>query len=230
MNNPWAAIGAQSIHPDDEHYVSLHNRVVGKRHPEQSVRFYLPPQPYLGDLRTARVVLLGKNAIFSEQDEQDAIRLPAIEDENRKAMTFESDCPFFYLDPRFDSTEAYRWWWNVLEAVLNATTARGVERDTTLSRMAYAQYHPYRSEESFVPKEPFPTQTFTFQLVREAAQNPNTLFVMLYGAANERRWREAVPELPQSCLRLKSAQAAKLSPGNVPAADWERLISLLCAE
>src|SRR4028118_974322 len=130
MNNPWTNIEAQSIHPDDTYWVRKHNREVAKRSPAQTVRSYLPPSPYQGDPRRARIILLAKNPSFEEADEQDAVEYPAIEEENRKAMTFESDCPFYYLDSRFKNTAGYRWWANTLENVLEAGAQRGVDRHT----------------------------------------------------------------------------------------------------
>ena len=228
MENPWKKIGQRHIHPDDEKMVLQYNRSVEKKHPPEMVHRELPPLPYLGNARTARVILLGKNPSYSDIDETEADALPALYDENFKSLTFESDCPLFYLDARFKGTNVYHWWWGVLGALITACEERGTDAETVLGRIACAQYHPYRSRESFVPKEPFPTQEYTFQLVREAVKNEGTVFVLLYGAVNERLWRQAVPPLPATCIRLKSAQASSVTPGNMAPTDWEQLVKTLC--
>jgi len=229
MENPWSSIGGQGIHRDDRYYADKHNKAVARRHPGQSIRSYLPPLPFIGNPLTARVVLLGKNASFKPKDEEEADRIPALVDENHKAFTFESDFPFFYLDPRFEGTTGYQWWWEALKDVIADCLKRGTDSETVLSRIACVQYHPYRSEESFVPKEPFPTQKYTFHLAREATRDPDRLFILLGGAVNERVWREAVPELPDNCLRLRSAQSVSITARNTKEEDWERLIHRLCA-
>lgn len=225
--NPWTTLGAAHIHPGDEYAFRLHN---AKARPAYQIERGLPPLPYLGDPRTARVVLLAKNASYSEQDEADAERLPELFTENEKALTFQSAHPFFYLDPRFEGTAGHAWWSQVLGPLLDAAAGArpGLTRADAARHVACLQSHPYRSRDSFDPKEPFPTQEYTDHLAREAAARPGVVFVMMGGAV---RWSAVVPQLAKApVVRLKNAQKPYVSPGNVKAPDdFARLVAALIA-
>jgi len=227
MENPWNLIRTQffNIHPDDERFVTQYNK---KAKNDQLIQRGLPPIPFIGNPSTARVILLGKNTRYTKEDEEDIERRPLLESESHKSLTFESDFPFFYLNPEFEGTSGYKWWWDTLEEVLLACQKRGVEFNTTLSRIACIQWHPYHSISSFDPDPLFPTQAYGHYLVRKAIAE-NRLLVMQYGAKNERNWRSVVPELPTNLIKTKSTQNAKISPGNLPREDFERLVDTLCA-
>ena len=227
MQNPWNLIRTQffNIHPDDERFVTQHNK---KAKNDQQVQRALPPVPYIGNPSTARVLLLGKNAAYTPEAEADMERLPALEAESHHSLTFEAAFPFFYLNPEFESTSGYKWWSDTLGEVLAACHGRGVDAETVLGRLACIQWHPYHSITSFDPDPLFPTQAYGQHLVREAVA-ANRLFVIQYGTKNERNWRGVVPELPANSIKTKSAQSAKISAGNLPADDFKRLIDTLCA-
>lgn len=228
MQNPWELSRTRhfNIHPDDEMLVKQHNRKPRLK-PEHVIERGLPPLPYLGNPRTARVILLMKNSKYSPEDETEAEAIPQLADENVKSLTFESDFPFFYLAPNFAGTAGYAWWDSTVGDLLNAAAAarEGMTRDAIAGRIACLQSHPYRSRESFDPKEPFPTQAWTDFLAGEAAARPGVVFVVMGG---EPRWREAVPNLKNADLiRLRTVRRPSITPGNMAQADFDRLVKLL---
>lgn len=227
MRNPWLLLHERvfHVHPDDAHRVEAHNRKVKS---ETRIQRSLPALPYTGDPRTARVILLAKNPSFSSQDEVDGDRLPDFLEENIKSLVFESRYPFFYLDPAFTDTNGARWWNQVLGELLTACEERGCDRKELSGRIACIQWHPYRSERTFDPKEPFATQAYATYLAAEAARRGAT-FVILGGAASERLWRGEVPELPTDCIRPKSPQSPSLTRANLGPETFEQLAQKLSA-
>ncbi|MBC8104479.1 MAG: hypothetical protein H7Z41_18035 [Cytophagales bacterium] len=229
MDNPWTKVGARYALPEDEWYV---RRVNIKAKPPQQAQLQLPPLPYIGNPRTARVILLGKNPSYSPLDDEDLTRVPDLETENMRTLTFESEYPFFYLDPRFEGTNLHKVWNDALADLLNACqTDHQVDRDTVLSRIAVVQWHPYRSQRSFDFKdleEPLVSQAYNLELVRHAV-HAKRLFVLQYGAANAKLWRTKVPELPADAVTTNSPQSSNLSRGNMSPENFERLVQALSA-
>jgi len=227
MENPWELIRTRhfNIFPEDEWTVRQHNQRC-KNKPELQVQQSLLPLPYVGNPAIARVILLGKNSSYSDVDDTDAERLPALVAENEKALTFESAFPFFYLDPQFANTNGFAWWSQVLIDVLDACAVRGSDWETTASRIACVQQHPYRSKKTFDLEPPSATQPFTLHLADQAAAR-GAVFVMQYGDANARWWNERMVNLPADYIRLNSSQTAKLSRRNMSPGDFDRLIGAL---
>ncbi len=221
-------MGAAFVHPDDEYNYRVHN---AHAKPVHKIERGIAPLPYLGNPQTARVILLAKNASYTEQDETEADNLPALNLENEKALLFESDYPFFYLDPRFEGTTGYIWWNQILGSLINAAMqAAAVQRlpltrKDIVGRIACLQSHPYRSRDSFDPAEPFPSQAFTDHLAQEAVARPGVVFVVMGGAA---RWQLAVPELSKAeIIPLKTQRKPYITLGNMKAENFIRLVSVL---
>ena len=226
MKNPWSIIGARFVHPEDDAYLRRHNRTAKS---SAEVHLQIPPLPYVGNPLTARVILLGKNPSYSEVSEEDMDKNPALIDEGLKALTFESEYPIFYLDPRFEGTNGYRWWNDALKELIAVTEERhGVDRDTVISRVAAIQWHAYHTRRSFAPKEELPTQAFNFDMVRQGIAAKKK-FVIQYGAVNERAWRAHLPELPADVITLKNPQTPNLSRGNMTPASFDLVVDLLGA-
>jgi hypothetical protein len=229
LENPWTKVGARYALPEDEWYVRRYNI---KAKPPQQAQLQVPPQPYIGNPLTARVILLGKNPSYSPVDDDDLARVSELETENMRALTFESEYPFFSLDPRFEGTNCFKCWNDALADLLTACqNDHEVDRDTVLSRLAVVQWHPYRSQRSFDFKdleEPLVSQAYNLELIREAIR-ANRVFVLQYGASNEKQWRGKLPELPKDCITTNSPQSPLLSRGNLSPEGFERLVATLCA-
>jgi hypothetical protein len=230
LENPWSKVGARYALPQDEWYVRRYNI---KAKPPQQAQLQVPPQPYIGNPVTARVILLGKNPVYSPVDDDDLARVPELETEKMCGLTFESERPFFSLDPRFEGTNFYKLWNDALADLLNACqNDHGVDRDTVLSRLAVVHWHPYHSQRSFDFKdleEPLISQAYNLELVRDAIR-AGKVFVLQYGASNEKQWRAKLPELPKDCVTTSSPQSSLLSRGNISPENFERLVKALCAE
>lgn len=91
----------------------------------------LIPQPYIGDLASAKVFLLMLNPGFSPgdyyaQEQSTTFRQARID--NLKQKNGADDYPFFYLNPEFAWTAGGQWWQNKL-----ASIAKRLENDNGLS-------------------------------------------------------------------------------------------------
>lgn len=230
MENPWKKVGARYALPQDEWYVRRYNI---KAKPPQQAQLQVPPQPYIGNPSTARVILLGKNPSYAPIDDEDLARLPDLETAYMCALTFENDYPFFVLDPRFEGTNCFKVWNDALADLFAACqNDHGVDRDTVLSRLAVVQWHPYHSQRSFDFKdleEPLISQAYNLEMIREGIR-ASRLFVLQYGASNEKQWRAKLPELPKDSVTTNSPQSSLLSRGNLSPENFERLVKKLCAE
>ncbi len=229
MENPWTRVGARYALPEDEWYVRRYNL---KAKPPQQAQLQVPPQPYIGNPLKARVVLLGKNPIYSPADDDDLARISELETEKMRGLTFESENSFFSLDPRFEGTNSYKVWNDALADLFSACESEhGVDRATVLSRLAVVQWHPYYSQRAFDFKdleEPLLSQAFNLALIREAIK-PKRLFVIQYGASNEKAWRAKLPELPKDSVTTNSPQSSLLSRGNLSPEYFARIVTALCA-
>ena len=231
MENPWELGRTRHfhVHPDDDRYVRQHNQAAKQG---KQVERALPPLPFLGDPRSARVILLGKNPNITPEDEVEADNLPELNDENMKALIFESTHPFFYFDERFEATTARTWWNSALKDMIAAAVEKSegaLSAGDVVGRIACLQSHPYRSRESFDPKpnEDFPTQNYTNYLAALAAQRKGVVFIVMGGRLAENRWRASVPSLPADIVRLRSVQKPWPTKGNMSAPDFERIIEAL---
>ena len=221
MINPWLDLHGLFVLPEDQAILLRDNRFFEDRFKLQT---QLPPVPFLNNPEVADVVILAKNPGYSPTNDAELKRYPNFLEQNIAALTFESDCPIFYLDTRFQGADGYVWWDKVLRNVFVACYEQyKMPRQEVIKRISCAQWYPYHSKRFKPPLEPLYSQEYSFSLVAEAARQ-NKLFVILWGAENERLWRTSVPNLPDNCITLNSKQTPHLSRGNMKPQDFTRLI------
>jgi hypothetical protein len=116
----------------------------------------LVPVPYLGDLRSAEVVIcllnpgFGPVDYFAEDDE--AFRKATWA--NLVQQDQSQDFPFFVLDPNFSWTGAFTWWWRKLQPVITEIKTKNPKITTEgaiailgkkLAAVELIPYHSYRA-------------------------------------------------------------------------------------
>ncbi len=157
-------------------------RLVG----DVAVRLDTLAYPYLGNPATADVLLLALNGGF-KPEVLDYLRTdPVYIDQRRKGLTFESDYPFFYLDPRFTYTKGHQWWRRRLSYFVERQGLKAVA-----DKFACVQLFPYCSAKYAPLPQSVPSQAYSFDLVRQAIQNKKEIVIMRSRAM----WLAAVPEL-----------------------------------
>ncbi len=228
MDNPWKNLQGQFVLRDDHDTLLRDKRFYQDKY---KLQLQLPPVPFLNDPETSRLVILAKNPGYSQTNDDDLVRFPELVSQNIAALTFKSDCPLFYLDPRFKGSDGYIWWKQVLGDVLQASRERyGVSQEAVVKGIACVQWYPYHSKRFRQPLETLPSQPYSFDLVKKAATaKREKLFVILWGTRNEHLWRTSVPELPKDCILLNSQQCPRLSRGNMSQEDFDRIINAVCS-
>lgn len=212
MNNPWKNFTKQApfIADIDKEFVESYNRNVA---PEYKLQTGVMPAPFNGGLDAARVVFLSLNPGY---DENDNLR----SEEYRTAIRENLDDPygynnFVYLDKRFStlkkgtsviSDPGYDWWMSKTHWLMQNGQSIG-------GRFMALEWFPYASKRFKAASQIFPSQRYTFEILREAMRR-NKMIVILRGRA---KWLESVPELATygNLLELRSPQNVCVSPNNV---------------
>ncbi|MGI4788384.1 MAG: hypothetical protein ACRYFS_05985 [Janthinobacterium lividum] len=153
---------------------------------DTAVRLDTLAYPYLGNPKTADVLLLALNGGFAPEVLNYLSDDPVYVDQRRKSLTFESDYPFFYLDPRFSYTLGYRWWRKRLSYFIERQGQKAVA-----NQFACIQFFPYCSARYKELPKILPSQEYSFGLVRQAIKDKKEIVLMRSRAM----WLAAVPEL-----------------------------------
>ena len=227
MQNPWSNFPENSpfILEIDKPFIEQYN---ASAKPEHKLQTSVMPAPYNGGLDAAKVVFLSLNPGY---DVSDNFRT----EEYRKAIRENLADPygynnFVYLDKSFSSINVngniikdpgYEWW--------EKRTRKLVERCGEIKgRFMALEWFPYVSQKFKKPKEIFPSQMFTFELVREAIRR-NKLIVIFRGQDN---WFDSVPELKNydNLLKLNSNQNTCVSPGNLKDDGFEKIVAAMMCD
>lgn len=151
-----------------------------------AIRLDTLPYPYLGNPEMANVLLLALNGGFAPEVLNYISGDPVYVDQRRKSLTFESDYPFFYLDPRFDYTLGYQWWHRRLSYFIQRRGQKAVA-----DQFACIQFFPYCSTRYKALPKTLPSQEYSFGLVRQAIADKKEIVLMRSRAL----WLTAIPEL-----------------------------------
>ena len=191
------------------------------------------PNPFIGNLDTARVVLLYLNPGFMDDDPDQYLgpvehRIPGYFEENRKSLTFECDptFPFYYLNPKFCRSNGYRYWHTHMALSALAESCGGGE--TGLSRMASRimciQFFPYHSKADPGMSRIVQSQFYSFSLVEQAMAQRKKIILM----RSEISWLNHVPDLAFydrliRTNRLGQRGRHQFTKGNFPEGEWDNL-------
>jgi hypothetical protein len=220
MNNPWLDLPKQApftLPCDDEVLNSPKYKLDG-------LRFDAFPEPYSGNINTAKVVCLLLNPGFEEADVTTNFNNPYWVNEIRANLEHKTESPFLYLSPKVQETGGYRWWTARLKPLENA----GVTRDELAQGLMMVEFFPYHSVSYKHNKQYIPSQQYQFHLVREAIRLGKTIIIM---RAKE-KWFTAVPELTDySYLELSSPQNVSISKVNLDnkngAGTFDKIVATL---
>lgn len=200
--NPWCRLPREPpfILPEDEPVLAPHAEKAG-------LVVDLPPQPYLGDPRHARVLILGLNPGAAKADYEDC-KVPGYLKEWKGSLTFETSSPFFIIEDRFAGTAGGAWWRKRFRDL-----AEEVGWETVARRALCVEYFPYKSRRFDSDKIPMlPSQHFGFEIVREFLGTGLPVIAL----RSVRRWNNAVPELADRCRLVANVQNPTLNRTQLP--------------
>lgn len=136
MNNPWIGLSSKApfIAELDKDIVETSPKAFGH------VRFEIPPDPYLGNLEKAKIVLLVLNPGFVDEDIVSFKNKGYIE-QNKKNLTHQAEPGFYVLNEKFSFSGGYRWWMRILKRPIED----GVSTNSLADKLLCLQYFPYHS-------------------------------------------------------------------------------------
>ena len=216
MDNPW--VNLPKIEPyilrEDLPNISLFNQKAGTDH---RIVTDILPEPFLGNITDAKVILLNLNPGFSEKDlfwhkQQGFIS------ENKKDLLHESNPPFYLLNTNFRDSGGFIWWHAHLKQFISLFGL-----DVVAKTFMCIEFFPYHSKK-YKWMTTIPSQQYSFYLVREAMKRTLPIIIM----RGKKLWLESIPELsayPYSSLN--SAQNVSVSKGNLPEEAYEKIVKLL---
>ncbi|MGV0396434.1 hypothetical protein ACUY3K_10120 [Corynebacterium uberis] len=215
--NPWANlvlpahIGSEKIvadcDPSDPNFRELAHRL---RSPEKALRLDLPPEPFIGNINTARVLILTTNPGFSEADYQtwEHQELRDAYEENIHSGA-EAGGFYFYASPKLLGTSSARWHaqahnhilqeiakkLNLKAASVSALDSASQQRvlKVAYERIMHVDFFPYHSKKScsLIERRVLKSQEYQFHLVECAkARGIPIIVVRPYKA-----WYEAVESI-----------------------------------
>lgn len=185
MHNPWTAlpVAAPYVLPEDE---PILNKYAPKLTGDKQIRTEVMPAPFIGSLDTAQIFLLALNPGFKERDITYQDEHLDFADINRKALTFKSRTPFFYLDAAHPDGGGYKWWYRRLRHFIQKYGMKAVTE-----KLMCVQLFPYHSRSYAGLPERLPSQEYSFHLVRQAILQKKPIVIM----RSREQWLQAVPEL-----------------------------------
>jgi hypothetical protein len=160
--NPWVKIGSQApfVLQEDKPYIEAFNSIHG-HNDDRRINLCYTPEPRLGPVN-AQVVLLQLNPSYSKkepngpQSEQLISReLESIKDENHPHLGVIEDNRWWHGN---------RWWNRTLKQLLNKPE---IGRERLAQRICSIEFFPYRSITFCHGHVRFPSQEYTFDLVRD---------------------------------------------------------------
>lgn len=222
MRNPWLGLprSAPLVLPADRPHVEAFNEAEdqqpGRGYTTRRLRLDMVPEPWVGNPRRARALVLQLNPGFHPRDlywhRQPSFRRAARENlEHRRA-----EFPFYLLDPAFAASPGGTWWRRRIGKLLGALEHAG-RGDAALrrlaNRLAAVELHGYHSNEYRPIPATLPSQRYSFHLVEKAIER-GCVIVIARGA---RDWSIAVPALRRHdrVYRLSNAQSTYISPANL---------------
>lgn len=212
--NPWVDLpaGAPFVLAEDRAFVDAAN---AHKQPYSAGWLHTGrlPEPRSGP-RNAPLVLLQINPSYRTADQAEA--LPLADVERQRAALADEYAPHGCL------AHGDAWW---MRAFAKPIARFG--RAPVAHRVCSVEYFPYPSLRFEHAHIRLPSQTYQFQLVREALAR-DALIVITRGL---QLWLGAVPELAarldRNVLLSRNPQRVSLSPGNLPDGGFERVLAVL---
>lgn len=215
--NPWLEVAKQKNPP----YLAKCDRDI-KLVDFYNLRVELLPQPYFGNVVSAKVICLLLNpgcAGTEDNVELDCHKLQQALRDNLDPATSR----LIHLDDEFDWTSGGRWF---RQKVFNPLARHGVTREDLNRNFAVVEYFPYHSRTFNVRLDkPLESQRYSFELVREAIKKDAIILLM----RGKELWREAVPELQElgNCITPHSTRNVILSEKNLGKEQFARVVEAL---
>jgi DNA-binding CsgD family transcriptional regulator len=221
LKNPWAGLSRDR---QGEYIADCDREAIRKIRPGAGRNFQLRldlfPEPYTGDPR-AKIILLNLNPGTSgdpAEDKKDMKKLQPYAEKNIIHQT--QDYPFYPLNPKLQSTGAYRYWTKILEHPIQDAGAERVAKN-----VCCIEYFPYHSLQYRV-NDRIPSQDYSRLLVENAIRRGALIII----ARKRRVLMEQIPALAVhkaagKVLFTNSCANIKITRKNLP--GYDKVIDIL---
>jgi len=217
VQNPWSELPGQSpyVLATDGGSIDKYNKLKKNDH---KIIVESIPEPFIGNPRSAKVVLLNLNPGHSEDDAK-AHSDPDFRQAMMRNLRHEKqDCPFYALNPKFAWTPCGRWW----RAHTRRLHDAGLPWECISQGLLVIEWFPYHSKTSGLPIKPVcPAQQYSFQLAKEMLESK-----IVVGMRSKKHWLDAVPAV-RSVPFLKNPQNPHISPANTGTELFARIVEAL---
>jgi hypothetical protein len=209
IENPW-----RNLCPSDGTYILEldRTRIDGynaRRKEDTRVIVESIPEPFIGNPRTARVVVLGLNPSHSPDDKEWHSK-PAFQQTMFSNLRHEdSQYPFYPLNPAFKASGAGRWWHPLLRELQEEP---GLDEAKLAQGLMVIEWFPYHSKSSALPTRLVcESQKYSVQLAKQMLQQKGTVMV---GMRSRDHWMNADSVFGQVPF-LKNNQRPYITKGNM---------------
>jgi hypothetical protein len=212
MDNPWLSLdthGSSYILDLDRDEIERHNERI--RQPAKKIVLGSIPEPFIGNPKSARIVLLGLNPGHSEDDEATYRDNSDFRNSMFRNLRHESqEYPFYPLSPAFRKTGAGRWWYARTRQMRDLS---GLNDHELANRLMVIEWFPYHSISFAIPSNLCTSQNYSFQLAKQMLQDGRLVVLM----RARKLWSE-VDSRFGSVPCLKNHQCSYITKGNT--GEW----------
>jgi hypothetical protein len=219
--NPWMSLDPALplyVLEMDRPYIERHN---AKALPEHRLMLHSIPEPFIGDPKTARVVLLSLNPGHCPEDEPDH-RRPAIKNAIFRNLRQEPQVyPFYAFDPVFRGTGVEVYWRKYTHALQSEA---GLDDVSFANRLLVIEWFPYHSEKcNLGSRYVCGSQLFSFELAKEMARRDG---VQVIGMRSREHWVQVHPSFAKTPF-LANRQSPWLTRRNMDEEIYNRVLDAL---
>ncbi len=196
--NPWKNFseGSPRVLPADQPTFERLNSRYKAGHPFHLQEF-LYPEPFVGNLKEARVICLLSNPGFNDGDIE-ALKDPTFRNAIISNLKQSIGCGFFPLNKNFDDAPASDYWTKRLRELTQEVGIEALEK-----HFAVLEYHPYHSQKfgggGLLKKSPFPSSRFVFNLVEHYIRDPSKVIIVMRSST---LWAASCPSLKKSLATI----------------------------
>lgn len=227
MLNPWKDLPNEApfvLDSDREDIVQYNQKVKL----EYRINLTTPPDPYIGDVFHAKIVLLQLNpgsdfspGFLEPNESLEQSIFSEVRKDNVKNILHEyGEFPFYHLDPKYRITGGFRYWSQLFSKI--------IKHEEDYARIAEniccIEFFPYHSKNFKPLNKTVESQKYSFYLLREAIER-GAIILLLRG---EREWRGAVKELATSrYFKPRSTRNPIISKRNFSQEQFEEIVAAL---
>ena len=217
VRNPWTELPAQSHYVLDIDRTSIEKYNTLHRDDEKIIVESIP-EPFIGNLQSAKVVLLNLNPGHSDGDAKahsdTAFREAMMHNLRHEAQ----ECPFYGLNPKFAWTACGTWW----KAHTSKLHKAGLSWEAISEGLMVIEWFPYHSMSSGLPTKPVcPSQDYSFQIARKMLEGK-----IVVGMRSKKHWLN-VMSAAENIPFLKNPQNPSISPANTGMELFEKIVEAL---